>query len=171
MDASFERINKLFRTYIKQVNRVYKLPYSVESQLTSMVGRQLDDVWVVDDDPNDQMFIKVAFKSICPDMPISTFNDGESLLSRIAQTQDYPKLLLLDLNMPRVNGFDALHTLRRNKNFDALGIVILTTSTGTSDEECVKALSLGANQFYTKPSSYKDLVSLVRTLKTSWCDK
>jgi CheY-like chemotaxis protein len=77
---------------------------------------------------------------------------------------------LLDLNMPRVNGLQALQMLRGNKAFDSLSIVILTSSSIKSNEACLKALALGANQFYTKPDTYKELVGLVKTIKKSWCD-
>ena len=168
MDASFDRINKLFLAYIQQVKKVYKLPISIDNQLRSIVGSQLDAVWIVDDDPNDQLFIKVAFKSIRPDIPVYTFNDGEALLTKIVQTQNFPKVVLLDLNMPRISGLDALEKLRSNKSFDSLRIVILTASSTEPNDECQKALAMGANQYYTKPSTYKDLVTLLRTITTSW---
>lgn len=167
---SAKRINDLFTVYIQQVNRVYPLPGYVKKQLSSQVFSNTAPVWIVDDDPDDQLFIKAAFNSIRPDIQITTLDDGETLLSRIAQTRAFPKMVILDLNMPRITGFDALERLRGNPTYDRVTIVVLTASSVARINDRKQAMALGANQFYTKPCTYKDLIALIKTMTVDLCD-
>lgn len=163
-----KRINDLFSVYIQQVNRVYKLPRAIEGRLTSMLTTHTAAVWVVDDDLNDQLFIKTAFNCIRPDISITTLDNGEALMSRISTAPTLPSVIILDLNMPRVSGLDTLQMLRSNQNFNELTIVVLTSSSDAYGDRR-KALALGADQFYSKPSTYKDLISLIEMITVNWC--
>ncbi|AKD58469.1 hypothetical protein SD10_11360 [Spirosoma radiotolerans] len=127
-------------------------------------------VWIVDDDPDDQSFMKAAFTSIRPDIQIMALDDGETFLSRIAQTRTLPKIVLLDLNMPGITGFDTLKRLRSNHSYDDLTIVVLTAFSMATTTDRNQALALGANQFYTKPNTYKDLLALIKTITVHLCD-
>ncbi len=165
-----KRINELFSVYIQQVSSMYRLPKSVDNRLTAMLASKIAPVWVVDDDINDQLFIKAAFNSIRPDIPITTLDDGEALLSRMAKTNSLPKVVLLDINMPRVNGLDTLQKIRSNQNYDDLTVVVLTSSSSATNGDRRKALALGADQFYTKPTTYQDLINLIKTITLNWCE-
>ncbi|AUD01798.1 response regulator [Spirosoma pollinicola] len=165
-----KRINELFSHYIQQVHRVYKLPESAESRLSNMLVNKVAPVWVVDDNINDQFFIKSAFNSVRPDIPVITLDNGEELLSRMTKTNLLPRVVLLDLNMPRVSGLDILQKIRDNQSYDNLTVVVLTTSSWVTNEDRRTALALGADQFYTKPSTYMDMIDLIKTITDNWCD-
>ena len=119
-------------------------------------------VWVVDDDPDDQLLMQEAFKNINPSMLVLVLPDGESLLERLVTADVLPRLILLDLNMPRLTGFDVLQQLRKDPQWDLLPIYLLSTSASLNDKQF--ALRLGAKGFLTKPGSYSELVALLRHL-------
>lgn len=123
-------------------------------------------VWVVDDDPDDQLFIRSAFEQLRPPVRVTTLDDGEELLLRIQQTAALPHLILLDLNMPRLNGFETLARLRQLPAYKDLPVVVLTTS--SAQEEREKAMAAGADAFFTKPVTYASILKLADEIVRQW---
>ncbi|GAB2585069.1 response regulator [Spirosoma areae] len=123
-------------------------------------------VWVVDDDEDDRLFICAAFEDTQRSIGVRTLSDGEMLLPNLAKADELPRLILLDINMARQNGFDTLAQLRNSTDFAHLPVVMLTTSTEITDRQ--RSLALGANQCLTKPARYEQLVSLVNQLTEQW---
>ena len=80
----------------------------------------------------------------------------------------WPNLLILDLNMPRKNGFQALQEIKDSPRLRRLPVVVMTTS--SADEDVVKTYNLGVNSFVTKPFNFNRLVEIVGALKTYWMD-
>lgn len=135
----------------------------------SLAGSKLpttSTVWVVDDDEDDRLFIRSAFDETQQPINVLTLNDGDQLLPTLAECDELPRLILLDINMVRQNGFETLVQLRSTPSFAHLPVVMLTTSSDSSD--CRQSLALGANQCLTKPSNYKQLVTLVKKLSEQW---
>ncbi|MFD2571957.1 response regulator [Spirosoma soli] len=124
--------------------------------------KAVPSVWVVDDDEDDQLFIRTAFASISPPISVLTLNDGEELLPKLAEYDELPQLILLDINMPYSNGFDTLKQLRTTSKYATLPVVMLTTSSDESDRQ--HSLSLGADQFITKPANFNQLIALTQRL-------
>ncbi len=131
-----------------------------------MLNAQSPCVWVVDDDPDDQFLFDLAFRTLTPPVRVNMLNDGEELLVALSQCETLPGLIVLDLNMPRLNGFDALKQLRAIPAYQQLPVVVLTTSTQPEDQ--VRALQLGANGFLTKPASSGKLLMLFNQLVNQW---
>jgi CheY-like chemotaxis protein len=77
-----------------------------------------------------------------------------------------PGLILLDLNMPRKDGRQALEEIKSNPDLRRIPVVILTTS--KTEEDVLRSYDLGANSFITKPVTFDGLVEIVRTLGTYW---
>lgn len=123
-------------------------------------------VWVVDDDEDDRIFIQSAFEDTETPIDVLTLNDGDQLLPQLVSCDTLPRLILLDINMARQNGFDTLAQLRNTSTFAHLPVVMMTTSSDNSDRQ--RSLALGANQFVTKPASYSQLVNLVKGLTQQW---
>ena len=101
--------------------------------------------------------------------------DGEELLDYLFGTGSYvdhppqrPGLILLDLNMPRVDGREALARIKQDPTLKRIPIVILTTS--EADEDIVQTYDLGVNSFITKPVSYNGLVEVMRGLGHYWLE-
>ena len=124
-------------------------------------------IYAVDDDEDDRYLVQEALRSYS-DCSVTFFNDGESLLADLLDSPEekLPALILLDLDMPRVDGYEVLQTLRTNPNLNFIPILVLI---GTRSEESVrKAYQLGANTFMSKPGSYKEMTQLFQSMHTYW---
>lgn len=122
--------------------------------------------WIADDDPDDRMIIKEAFEENDWSNPLSFFEDGEKVLLKFKEefdhTEFYPSLLILDLNMPKVNGLELLTQLKQDEKTKNIPVVILSTSRSHHDKE--KVLKLGADDFITKPFSFDVMIEITRDL-------
>ena len=123
-------------------------------------------IWLVDDDPDDQYLLQYAFKHALPQISTKLLSDGVELLEALRQAPTLPKLVLLDLNMPRKNGFETLQDLRCVPDCQHMPVVVLTTSDSQEDKE--KVLQLGANDFLTKAATQIDIIQVVKQLAIKW---
>lgn len=131
-------------------------------------------ILLADDDPADVMLTRRAFKNARLQNDLHVVNDGEELLEYLRRTGRYappvdapfPDLVLLDLNMPRMDGREALVEIRRDPNLHALPIVVLTTSQQEAD--VLRTYDLGANSFISKPVNLEGLVRVVKALDNYW---
>ena len=123
-------------------------------------------VFVADDDEDDRYLLAKAFEQHSPQCRLIFAEDGVALLDALANSASPPCLILLDLNMPRLNGFEALERLRAHPFYKHTPIVILTTS--DSDQDRQDAQALGANEFVTKPLDMTRLGQLVVRLRSEW---
>jgi two-component system response regulator len=104
---------------------------------------------VVEDDPNDQALILRALRKAGLDAPVLVANDGAEALDAIARSAEPPRLVLLDLGLPGVDGRDVLRALRSSPDLVGLPIVVLSSSDEPSD--IATSYALGANGYVTKP--------------------
>ena len=103
-------------------------------------------VVMADDDADDRMLVKDAFKETHPSCGLDFVENGEQLLdylSRRGTGAPYPGLILLDLNMPRMDGREALAEIRRDPNLRCIPVVIFTTS--CAEDDVLRTYDLGAN--------------------------
>ncbi|MEL6265182.1 MAG: response regulator [Pseudomonadota bacterium] len=115
-------------------------------------------VLLVDDEPNIALSLEYRLKREGYDVRVA--GDGEEALERIAERR--PDLVLLDVMMPRRDGYDVCQTLRRDPAMSEVKIVILTAKGGAIEGE--KALALGADAFFPKPFGLGELLARVRQL-------
>ena len=115
-------------------------------------------VLIADDEQN--IVISVEFLMRRESYEVSVAGDGEAALQRIRE--DKPDLVLLDVMMPKKNGFDVCQEVRAEQAIEATSILMLTAR--GRDTEVAKGLALGADGYMTKPFSTKDLVDKVREL-------
>ena len=123
--------------------------------------------WIADDDPDDRMIIKDAFEENQFAKSLSFFEDGEKVLNQFAKELEevnfkYPSLLIIDLNMPKVNGLELLAQLKSSIKTKNIPVVILSTSKSIQDKE--KVMKLGADDFITKPFSFAMMIEITRSL-------
>ncbi len=123
--------------------------------------------WIADDDADDRMIIKDAFEENQFAKSLSFFEDGEKVLNKFAKELEdvnfkYPSLLIVDLNMPKVNGLELLAQLKSNKKTKNIPVVVLSTSKSIEDKE--KVMKLGADDFITKPFSFAMMIEITRSL-------
>ncbi len=128
-------------------------------------------VFIVDDDPDDRQLILDSFVEVNPSIDCVFIENGEQLMETLAKTEpeNYPSLILLDLNMPGMLGLHALKEIRSNKSYSHIPTIILTTSTFAQDES--SSYKLGASCFLHKPQSYKELVEIAASIIRLWLKK
>jgi CheY-like chemotaxis protein len=118
---------------------------------------------IVDDDRDDHYFLTLAIRKIIPQAQVNSVYDGSEVLALLSSPEktrsDLPDLIFLDINMPRICGKVTTRRIRSNPMFSALPIVILTTSGNSLEKE--ELLKLGANAYYTKPSSVAELSGII----------
>ena len=129
---------------------------------------------VADDDADDRMLIEEALEESRLSNPVDFCVDGLDLLEYLNREgkwaelakEPLPGLILLDLNMPRMDGRTALSRIKDDERFKRIPVVILTTS--KSEEDIVRTYGLGVNSFITKPVTFDGLVSIVQALTHYW---
>ncbi len=131
-------------------------------------------ILIVDDDPDDRLLIEDAFVDCSIGNPRQYLVDGEQLLDYLNHRGSYtdaarcptPGLILLDLNMPRKDGREALREIRSDPALRHIPVVVLTTS--KADIDIFTSYSDGSNSFISKPAMYTALLDLVRNLSDYW---
>lgn len=128
---------------------------------------------MADDDADDQYLVKKAVSEINAAYRFSAVQNGQELLQRLAinsscvSVADLPDCVLLDLNMPLIDGFGVLQQIRRTKPLLKLPVFVLSTSRLKEDRE--KSVRLGADGFYVKPPKYPELRSILSEICNKAC--
>jgi len=115
-------------------------------------------ILIVDDEPN--IVISLEFLMKKEGFEVAVANDGEEALAKVASFN--PDLMLLDVMMPKKSGFEVCEALRADPQRSGLQIVMLTAK--GRDTEVAKGLALGADAYFTKPFSTKELVAKVKEM-------
>lgn len=115
-------------------------------------------ILIVDDEPNIVLSLEFLMKRA--QYEVRTAEDGETALAMVAE--DPPDLILLDVNMPRRNGYEVCEIIRRHAAWNGIRIVMLTAK--GRDVEREKGLALGADDYVTKPFSTQEVVDKVNEL-------
>lgn len=123
-------------------------------------------VWLVDDDDDDLMLLATAFQRVDSSVRLQTMHDGEDLVARLQSDPELPNFVVLDLNMDRLSGMQALQEIRQQFPQKELKIIVLTTSFNPDDR--YRSEVMGANDFYVKPTEFNELTELVRNLLLQW---
>ena len=115
-------------------------------------------ILVVDDEPNIVLSLEFLMKQA--GFQVRTASDGEAALAAVAA--DVPDLVLLDVMMPRKNGYEVCQAIRANPDWKAVRVIMLTAKGREVERE--KGLALGADDYITKPFSTQEVVERVREL-------
>ena len=129
---------------------------------------------LADDDSDDRLLVKDALRECGWEADLRCVENGEELLDYLLHRGKYsspasapwPGLILLDLNMPRKDGREALREIRAAPELRRLPVVILTTSNARTD--IARTYDLGANSFISKPTEFDALVKVMRVLGQYW---
>ena len=132
------------------------------------------EILMADDDPDDRLLTEKALKEARLKNGIRFVEDGEELMDYLHHRGKYsdpasaprPGLILLDLNMPRKDGREALAEIKSDPVLRRIPVVVLTTS--KADEDIVKTYDLGVNSYITKPVSFSGLAEVMKVLSVYW---
>jgi len=133
-------------------------------------------ILMADDDPDDRQLTREAFEEAKLANDLRFVEDGVELLDYLHRRGKYadpatsprPGIILLDLNMPRKDGREALQELKQDPRFRAIRVIILTTS--KAEEDILRTYNLSAASYITKPVTFESLVDVVRTLGKYWLE-
>lgn len=130
-------------------------------------------ILMADDDPDDRLMMKEALEENNFSHSLRFVEDGEELLDYLHKRGKFvgeevvtPSLILLDLNMPKVDGREALSQIKSHVNLKRIPVIVLSTS--RAEEDIVMSYNLGVNSFINKPVHYKDLVLVARDIGNYW---
>jgi CheY-like chemotaxis protein len=138
--------------------------------------RQSLTVLVADDDEEDRGFIRRAWDKSRAANDLRFVSDGEELTEYLSHTGRYtdpasaprPGVILLDLNLPKKDGREALREIKADPQLQQIPIIILTTS--QADEDICRSYDLGANSYITKPATFRALVDILQVLGKYWIE-
>jgi CheY-like chemotaxis protein len=125
------------------------------------------EVLLVEDDPGDVLMTKEAFEEHKVGNRLHVVPDGVDALAYLRREGPYqdaarPDLILLDLNLPRVDGREVLAEIKKDESLRSIPVVVLTTS--QADEDILRSYQLHANAYVTKPVDFDRFVSVVRQI-------
>lgn len=124
-------------------------------------------ILLVEDDRVDAMTVKRALKTIRVTNPVVTVGNGEEGVAWLRDEQnDLPCIILLDLNMPRMNGIEFLDAIKHDERLRTIPVVVLTTSKDELDR--TKSFGLGVAGYMVKPVDYLKFVEVMRTIDLYW---
>lgn len=124
--------------------------------------RKLKHIFLVDDDEDDQLFFLEALQEIDASIQCSFAENGKKALNKLSNLIHLPDLIFMDINMPELNGFECLKELKKCSRLRTIPVIMLSTSVSLEDMSYSK--ELGAEMFYTKPSSYSKLRDLLERI-------
>ena len=131
-------------------------------------------ILMAEDDPEDRLLAREALAQAQLANDLRFVEDGEHLMDYLNHRGRYrdiadsprPGLILLDLNMPKKDGREALREIKTDPQFRRIPVVVLTTS--KAEEDIFRTYDLGANSFIVKPVSFQGLVEVMKTLRRYW---
>lgn len=134
-------------------------------------NHNLSRILLVDDDPDNLLFIRMALRGGEMPNPIDCVGSGEEALEYLGRRGPYarfpdsaqPSVILLDLNIPGKDGFATLQEIRRNRALDPIAVLLLGAS--SNPEDIYKAYEFGADAYLIKPAAFTRMVEMVKSLK------
>jgi len=133
-------------------------------------------ILMAEDDPDDRMFCQDALQEARLTNKVCFVEDGQELMDYLHCQGAYadpescpmPGLILLDLNMPRKDGREALEEIKSDPKLRAIPVVVLTTS--KAEEDILRSYDLGVSGYVTKPVTFERLTEIMKTLGRYWFD-
>ncbi len=133
-------------------------------------------ILLADDDEDDRMMTRDALRDARLHNDLRTVIDGVDLLAYLRREGEYadptvsprPGMILLDLNMPRMDGREALTAIKQDPALRAIPVVVLTTS--KAEEDVLRSYDLGVNSFITKPVTFLGLVDVMKVFSRYWLE-
>jgi CheY-like chemotaxis protein len=137
-------------------------------------ARKAVTILVADDDPEDQMLVRDAWEKSRLHNDLRFVNDGEQLMDYLYRRGAYadpidsprPGVILLDLNMPRKDGHEALEEIKNDPGLRRIPVVVLTSS--KAEEDIIRSYNLGVSGFIAKPVTFGGLVEAIKALGRYW---
>lgn len=139
--------------------------------MPNKMSEKIISILMVEDDEVDIMNIRRAFKKNNVTNPLHVTNNGIEALEYLKETNEtaplkMPKIILLDLNMPKMGGIEFLREIRKNEFLKTISVFVMTTS--NEDKDKVEAFNLNVAGYILKPLSMDQFMDVVSTLNSYW---
>lgn len=139
------------------------------------MNQTMHPILAAEDEESDRLILELVFQKAKSPYPLVIVGDGQEAVDYLRgegrfadrSVHPLPGLLILDLKMPRMNGFDVLGWLATQPRFRTLPAVVLSSSPDDSDIK--RAKQLGAREYFVKPHNFNDLLRIVQQIQTHWC--
>jgi CheY-like chemotaxis protein len=135
--------------------------------VTQFEGERPIEVLLVEDDPGDVMMTREAFQDYKLHNQLHVVSDGAEAMAFLRQEGEYagrprPDLVLLDLNLPRMDGRQVLESIKSDPELASIPVVVLTTS--ENEDDVLRSYSLHANAYVTKPVDFQRFIEVIRQI-------
>jgi CheY-like chemotaxis protein len=139
----------------------------------SIDNDKINEVLLVEDNAADILLLQEALEDIGLDLNLYVVHNGEEAMSYLQQSGPYleavrPDLILLDLNLPKKNGFSVLEEIKQDSKLKQIPVIVLSTS--QAQEDIDRCYLLQANCFITKPSDLEVFITVVKGIGEYWLD-
>ncbi|GGL08477.1 response regulator [Deinococcus radiotolerans] len=122
--------------------------------------------FLIDDNAHDQLLAQEAFAELCPDCHLTSASSGRDALTMLSLADDLPEVILLDVNMPGMNGFEVLQALKADPRLSLIPVVMLSTS-GASDD-ITAAYTLHASSYLIKANVFSEFLEQIESFLAYW---
>ncbi|MDA9906793.1 response regulator [Flavobacteriaceae bacterium] len=123
-------------------------------------------ILLIEDDTIELMKLNRAMLSLNMNHKVTEVNNGEDALELLLNKEYYPDIILLDLNMPKINGIEFLSILKTNESLKFIPTIILTTSSNKKD--LLECYNIGIAGYVQKPLKYQDYIAKINILLSYW---
>ena len=123
-------------------------------------------ILLIEDDTIELMKLNRAMLSLNMNHKVTEVNNGEDALELLLNKEYYPDIILLDLNMPKINGIEFLSILKTNESLKFIPTIILTTSSNKKD--LLECYNIGIAGYVQKPLKYEDYIAKINILLSYW---
>lgn len=129
------------------------------------------EIMLVEDNPGDVILTQEAFSEAKISNNLHVVRDGEQALAYLKQSEGYetsvrPDLILLDLNLPKLDGREVLHEIKEDNNLRRIPVVILTSS--KAEQDVLKTYDMHANSYVVKPIDLEQFIGVVNAIESFW---
>jgi CheY-like chemotaxis protein len=131
------------------------------------------EILLIEDNPGDVRLTREALRDAKVLNNMTVARDGEEAMSILRHESEYgsavrPDLILLDINLPRMNGFEVLDCIKEDPDLKCIPVVILTTS--QAEQDIIRGYHLHANAYITKPVDLAQFVKVIKSIEDFWLE-
>lgn len=143
--------------------------YSMTENNSTFLAKSIR-LLIADDDLDDQLLIQHALEENDWVGDHLYFKNGEDLINYLnSHPPQEPTMIVLDLNMPKKNGWETIIEIKKNSQLQHIPVLFLTTS--NSERDIIKSYQLGGNTFFTKPTHFGELTEIIKSIKEYWSNR
>ena len=140
--------------------------------MTARTSRAVE-ILLVEDNPGDVRLTREALRDAKVHNNMTVASDGVEAIAYLKREGQYagvtlPDLILLDLNLPRINGFEVLDTIKEDADLRRIPVVILTSS--QTEQDIIRSYDLHANAYITKPVNLEQFIQLIKSIEDFWLE-